>query len=61
MDLLRDVEGQDVAERIRPEVLRGGQEPEDHLETEQQQRDHEVRIGDPLRVVPHGKRPLTSG
>ena len=58
MDLLRDVEGQQVDERIGAEVLRGRQQPEGHLQAEEQQRDDEVGVGDGLRAIAHHAAPL---
>jgi hypothetical protein len=54
VDRLHGVERQDGEQRVGPQVLGGREEAEDHLQTEQEQGDDEVRIGDGLRPVPHG-------
>ena len=55
---LRDVEGQQVDQRIGAEVLRGRQQPEHHLKAVEQQRHDEIRISDGLSAIAHLGAPL---
>src|SRR5690606_29712451 len=47
------VERQQVDQGIRAQILHGAQDSEYHLQAEQQHRDHEVGVRDPLCAVTH--------
>src|SRR5690606_7875929 len=53
VDDLRDVERQDVEQRVGTEILRRRQQAEHDLQAEQHDRDREIPVGDGLRLVAH--------
>ncbi len=57
MDDLRDIEGQDVEQRVGTQVLGGRQQAEHQLQAEQHHRDGEVPVGNRLGPVAHRVTP----
>ena len=51
--------GSQVFDRIGPEILHGRKETERHLQTVEQHRDNEIRVGNGLGTVAHQEIPLT--